>query len=284
VIAVLGGLGAAGAWAIATLCSSRSSRLIEPAAVVAWVMVVGLLITAPIALIEGVPAHRPGSAWMWLILGGAGNVAGLVCTYAGLRLGQVSLVAPLVSAEGAIAAVIALVAGESLSTGVIATLGLLAVGVALASVPDPETHPDVRPKQHMAAIGFAVAAAVLFGVSLYATGRAGTMLPSAWVVLSARLIGVVVLAIPFALTGRLHASRRIAPLVIASGIGEVAGFFAFTAGARHGIAVAAVLSSQWATIAAVAAYFLFRERLGRIQLIGVIAVIVGVALLSVLRA
>ena len=283
-IAVLGGLGAAGAWAIATLCSSRSSRLIEPAAVVAWVMLVGLLITAPIALIEGVPTHRPGSAWMWLILGGAGNVAGLVCTYAGLRLGQVALVAPLVSAEGAIAAVIALLAGESLSTGVIATLGLLAVGVALASVPDPETHPDLRPGQHMAAIGFAVAAAVLFGGSLYATGRAGTMMPSAWVVLSARLIGVVVLAIPFALTGRLHPSRRIAPLVIASGIGEVAGFFAFTAGARHGIAVAAVLSSQWATIAAVAAYFLFRERLGRIQLIGVIAVIVGVALLSVLRA
>jgi len=284
VIAVLGGLGAAGAWAIATLCSSRSSRLIDPAAVVAWVMLVGLLITAPIALIEGVPTHRPGSAWMWLVLGGAGNVAGLVCTYAGLRLGQVALVAPLVSAEGAIAAVIALLAGESLSTGVIATLGLLAVGVALASVPDPETHPDVRAEQHMAAIGFAVAAAVLFGGSLYATGRAGTMMPSAWVVLSARLIGAVVLAIPFAITGRLHLSRRIAPLVIASGIGEVAGFFAFTAGARHGIAVAAVLSSQWATIAAVAAYFLFRERLGRIQLIGVIAVIVGVALLSVLRA
>ena len=78
-------------------------------------------------------------------------------------------------------------------------------------------------------------------------------------------------------------SRRLAPLVIASGVGEVAGFFAFTAGARHGIAVAAVLSSQWATIAAVAAYVLFRERLGRIQLIGVVVVIAGVALLSALR-
>lgn len=283
-IAVLGGLGAAGAWAIATLCSSRSSRLVDPAVVVAWVMVVGLLITGPIALAEGVPVHRAADAWMWLILAGAGNVAGLVCTYAGLRRGQVALVAPLVSAEGAIAAVIALLAGETLSSGVIVTLALLAIGVALASIPDPAAHPDTRRGHHFVAIGFAVAAAVLFGGSLYATGRAGTVMPAAWVVLSARLIGVVVLALPFALTGRLRLNRRIAPLVVVSGIGEVAGFFAFTAGARHGIAVAAVLSSQWATIAAVGAYIAFRERLGRIQLVGVTVVIVGVALLSAIRA
>lgn len=283
VIAVLGGLGAACAWAIATLCSSRSSRMIDPAIVVAWVMLVGLLIAGPIALAEGVPAHRPASAWIWLVLAGAGNVAGLVCTYGGLRLGQVALVAPLVSTEGAIAAVIALLAGESLGADVVATLALLAVGVALASVPDRAAHPDTQPEHHAAALAFAVAAAVLFGGSLYATGRAGTMLPSAWVVLSARLIGAVVLAIPFALAGRLRMSRQLAPLVIASGVSEVAGFFAFTAGARHGIAVAAVLSSQWATISAVAAYVLFRERLGRLQLIGVVVVIAGVALLSALR-
>jgi uncharacterized membrane protein len=284
VIAVLGGLGAAGAWAIATLCSSRSSRIVDPAIVVAWVMLIGLLIAGPIALAEGVPSHRPASAWLWLVLAGAGNVAGLVCTYGGLRLGQVALVAPLVSSEGAIAAVIALLAGESLSAGVVATLGLLTVGVGLASVPDPATHPDIRPEHHTAAIALAVAAAVLFGGSLYAAGRAATMMPSAWVVLSARLIGTVVLAVPFALAGRLRLSRTLVPLLIAAGVGEVAGFFAFTAGARHGIAVAAVLSSQWATIAAVAAYALFRERLSRIQLIGVCTVAVGVALLSALRA
>ncbi len=282
-IAVLGGLGAASAWAIATLCSSRSSRIIDPATVVAWVMLIGLLIVGPIALAEGVPANRPGSAWLWLVLAGAGNVAGLVCTYGGLRLGQVALVAPLVSSEGGIAAVIALLAGETLAAGVVATLGLLAVGVGLASIPDPATHPDLHPEHHRAAIAFAVAAAVLFGGSLYATGRAGTMMPSAWVVLSARLIGTVVLAVPLALAGRLRLNRQLAPLLLASGIGEVAGFFAFTAGARHGIAVAAVLSSQWATFAAVGAYVLFRERLGRIQLIGVCAVVIGVALLSALQ-
>ena len=125
--------------------------MIDPAVVVAWVMLVGLLITGPIALAEGVPAHRPASAWIWLVLAGAGNVAGLVCTYGGLRLGQVALVAPLVSAEGAIAAVIALLAGETLGADVVATLALLAVGVALASVPDRAAHPDTQPEHHAAA-------------------------------------------------------------------------------------------------------------------------------------
>ena len=41
-LAILGGVGAAAAWAVSVLCSSRSSRLIDPMAVVAWVMLVGL--------------------------------------------------------------------------------------------------------------------------------------------------------------------------------------------------------------------------------------------------
>ena len=40
--------------------------------------------------------------------------AGLLLSYHALRIGQVGLVAPLVSTEGAIAAVIAMFAGESL--------------------------------------------------------------------------------------------------------------------------------------------------------------------------
>lgn len=297
-IAVLGGLGAAAAWAISTLCSSRSSRLIEPTAVVAWVMLVGLLITAPIALTEGVPDGLNASSGGWLALSGVGNVVGLVFTYGALRLEQVALVAPLVSTEGAIAAVIALVAGETLAPGVGVTLGAIAIGVGLSSLPPgaegvapPErAAPAAGPPRsssrstHSRALGLAALAALSFGASLYATGRAGTELPAAWVVLSARVVGVITLALPLALSGRLPLPVRVLPLVIASGLCEVAGFFSFTAGARHGIAIAAVLSSQFAALSGLSAYALFGERLGRIQLAGVCTVVAGVAVLSVLRA
>src|SRR5436309_1043606 len=65
---------------------------------------------------------------------------------------------------------------------------------------------------------------------------------------------------------------------------EVAGFALFTVGSRHGIAVSAVLASQFAALAAVAAYFLFGERLARVQLAGVAAIVVGVGVLSALQA
>jgi drug/metabolite transporter (DMT)-like permease len=281
--AVVGGLGAAAAWAVSTLCSSRSTRMVAPRSVVAWVMLVGLLIAGPVAALQGVPDGLDGSAGMWLALSGAGNVGGLMFTYAAMRIGKVALVAPLVSTEGAIAAVIALAAGETLAPAVGATLAVIVVGVSLSAVPAADRS-DPERARHPEAVVLAVLAAFTFGMSLYATARAGSTLPASWVVLSARLIGTIALALPLALRRRLELTRRAVPLLVASGVCEVLGFFAYTSGARHGIAVAAVLSSQFATLAGVGAYFLFRERLTRIQLAGVLTVVTGVALLSALRA
>jgi drug/metabolite transporter (DMT)-like permease len=257
--------------------------MMEPMAVVALIMVVGFVITAPIAAADGVP-NFDAESLTWLVISGVGNVGGLVVAYHALRIGQVALVAPLVSTEGAITATIALLAGESLEPGVGLALAIIAIGVCLSSVPESVETERRLIRSQPAAVALAIAAALIFGGSLYATGRAGATLPSSWVVLSARVIGTVALAIPLALAGRLRVVRGALPLIVGSGICEVLGFYSYTAGARHSIAVTAVLSSQFATIAAVAAYFLFGERLNRIQLAGVTSVIVGVALLSALRA
>lgn len=282
-IAILGGLGAAVAWAISTLCSARSSRMVEPLSVVALVMLVGLLVTAPIAAADGVPATLDGASGTWLLISGAGNVAGLVLAYNAFRIGQVALVAPITSTEGSIAAIIAVIVGESLAPGVGLALALAAIGVCLAAIPPSQAHQRER-HWSAAAIGLAVLAALVWGTSLYATGRAAATLPSSWVVLSARLIGTIALALPLAVTGRLRLTARVLPLVVASGICEVLGFYSYTAGARHAIAITAVLSSQFATLAAVGAYLIFGERLSRIQVVGVATVIAGVTLLSALRA
>ncbi len=282
IFAIVGGFGAAAAWAASTLCSSRSSRMIEPWSVVGWVMIVGLVITAPIAALRGVPPRLGGSAGLWLIAAGAGNVAGLLLTYAAMRLGQVALVAPLVSTEGAIAAVIAVLAGERLGPAAGVTLAFIAVGVFLAAAPETRMPDRDRAGQPESAL-LALAAASVFGASLYATGRAGSLLPAAWVVLSARVVGTVAVAAPLALTGRLRLTRRALPLVVVAGVCEVVGFYSYTLGSRHGIAIAAVLSSQFGALAAVIAYGLFRERLTRVQVCGVIVMIVGVALLSALE-
>jgi drug/metabolite transporter (DMT)-like permease len=283
VLAVLGGVGAALAWAVSTLCSSRSSRMIAPTAVVAWVMVFGLIITAPIAAANGIPRHLITASGIWLLVGGGGNVLGLMLVYRALRIGKVALVSPITSTEGAIAAVIAVIAGESLALDVALTLVVIVFGVCLAAVPsDALGHTDRL--AHPRAVAFAVAAACSFGISLYGTGRAGAVFPSAWVVLSARLIGALIIATPLALRGRLELTRRALPLVVGSGIAEVVGFFSYTDASRHGIAIASVLSSQFAAVAALGAFLLFKERLSRLQLLGVVVVVCGVGVLSALTA
>ena len=282
-IAILGGFGAALVFATATLCSSRSSRMIGASSVLAWVMIVDSLVTVPAVIVEGRPAGLDRGSLGWLALAGAGNVLGLLLAYSGLRIGKVGLVAPIVSTEGAIAALFSVAAGENLAPGAGATLGVIAVGIVLAAV-TRQGADDLARRDDRRAVLYAVGAAFAFGASLYATARVSADLPVVWALLPARIVGVVAIALPLALSARLRLTRRALPLVVVSGLCEIAGFGLFALASRHGVAVSAVLASQFAAIAAIIAYFLFHERLERIQIAGVAAIIMGVAALTVLQA
>ncbi len=282
-LAIAGGLGAAVVFATVTLCNSRSSRMIGPAQLLAWIMLIGLAITAPLALARGIPDGLDGEAAAWMAVAGVGNVVGLLLAYSALRVGKVSVVAPLVSTQGAIAAVIAIVAGESVSAGVGLLLVVVAAGIFLAGV-SPEQDADEESPQPTRAWLYAIGAAVAIGWSLYAIGRVSISLPVVWALLPSRVIGTAAVTVPLVLRTGLRMTREAVPLVLVAGAGEVLGFALFALGARHGIAVSAVLSSQFAAIAAVAAYLLFGERLGRVQLTGVVTIVVGVGVLSGVQA
>jgi drug/metabolite transporter (DMT)-like permease len=278
VIAIVGGLGAAFAWAATTLCSARASRTIGAFPTLGWVMLVGLVPAVPAVLAAGGDAPH-GSSIGWLVVSGFGNVAGLALVYAAVRQGKIGIVAPIASTEGAVAAVLAVALGEQLSPGVGAALGVVVVGVALAAAArgtEGRTSPI--------AIALACGAALAFGVSIYATGRVSQQLSIAWAILPARVVGAVLITLPLAAMRRLPLTRSAAPLVVATGLAEVAGFACYAVGARHGIAIAAVLASQFAALSAIGAYVFYRERLSRVQVAGIVVIAVGVAVLSGLRA
>jgi drug/metabolite transporter (DMT)-like permease len=100
VIAIIGGLGAAAMWATATLCSSRSSRMLGSRVVLAWVMIVGVAVGLPIAIASPGPATVEPSTLALLGLAGVCYVVGLQLTYAALHIGKVSIVAPIVLRKG----------------------------------------------------------------------------------------------------------------------------------------------------------------------------------------
>lgn len=100
--------------------------------------------------------------------------------------------------------------------------------------------------------------------------------------LAPRLVGVVAVTIPLMMSRRLKLTRSAAPLVVTAGLAELPGFLSYAAGARDSVAVAAVLASQFAAVASVGAFLIFRERLTRLQLTGVVLIIAGVAALTAL--
>jgi drug/metabolite transporter (DMT)-like permease len=280
-IAVLGGLGAAFAWAATMLTAARASPLIGSWSTLAWVMLTGLVVVGPVALAQGVPDGLDRGALAWLAIAGLGNVSGLLLVYTGLRIGKVGVVAPIASSEGAVAAVIAVAAGETLGAWTAVALLAIAIGIVLAARPPAEREEAGRDDPRAAV--FAFGAALAFGASLYATGRASLDLPIAWAVLPPRLLGVVLVTIPLAVAGRLRLTRAAAPFVVVGGLAEVAGFVSYALGARHGIAVSAVFASQFAALAAIGAAVLFKERLTRLGVAGVVVIAVGVAVVSGLQ-
>lgn len=194
-------------------------------------------------------------------------------------------------------AVISIALGEQVAIAAAIVLTAIAIGVILASSGRDEpavAEPGglVAELARAAAPGhpgrkatiIAIAAALAFGINLYASARIGTTLPLVWSILPARLGGFVFVALPLLLTGRLRLTREALPLVALVAVTEIVGTAVFAFGARDGIAVAAVTSSQFGAIAAVVSVVAFGERLRRIQVVGIVAIAVGVALLAAIQS
>jgi drug/metabolite transporter (DMT)-like permease len=292
VIAILGGLGAAVLWASATLTSSRAGRLIGPSSTLAWMMVIGVAVATPLALASGpLPTFTP-TLLAWMAGSGLGGVAGLTLVYRGLRIGKVGVVAALASTEGAIAAVIAVAAGEQMTVPVALMLCVIVVGVAVVALATdpavaapgaPEDGPSPRFSGEQRAIIYGAVAAVCFGLSIYSTARLGGEMSPLMAVLPVRVAGVALVLVPLALAGRLRLTRRAGPMVAWIGVAEVFGNASYVVGSTQSIAIAAVLASQFAAVAAVAAFVLFRERLSLPQRSGIVTIAIGVALLTLAR-
>jgi drug/metabolite transporter (DMT)-like permease len=294
VIAISAGLASAVLWAATLLGSARAARLIGPWSTLAWVMLVGLAVALPLVLLTGSGVTLSGTNLAQLAIAGVVNSGGLLLGYTALRRGKVAVVGPIISTEGAIGAVLAILAGDPLTAAAAGLLAVIALGVVLASnerpsargatAGDSRPNPDETGRSAAVTAGLAIAAAILFGINLFVTSRIADALPLAWTILPARLAGVIGVSVPLILGRRLRLTRAAAPIVILVGLCEVAGIATFAIGARDSAPVASVISSQFAGIAAIVAFVGFGERLSRIQVAGVVVIAAGVAALAALQA
>jgi len=281
VIAVIGGLGAAIAWALATLAGARAARIIGPWSTTALVIFIGLLVTLPLLLLD--PPTQPLAVEdvAWLTVAGLGYAVGMIFNYSALSGGKVAVTAPIVSTEGSIAAILAVLSGEAASPLLVVMLATIAVGVFVVAL-QPGGGADALAGGGSRYVVFAVVSAAIFGVGLYAAGRASDLVPPSLVVMAGRIAGVLVITLPLALTRKLRFERQVLPFLVVAGVAEVVGMYLFAWGAAESIAVTSVLSTQFAVMAALVAHAL-GERISSRQWAGVAAVTVGVVVITITR-
>ena len=278
--AIIGGLIAAACFSTTLLTSARASRMIGALPTLGGVMLVSALVALPVAALTISGSALSEAALPYLVIAGVGNVAGLGFEYVGFRSGKIGVVGALAAAEGAIAAVLSLLAGEMLGSIQLVGVAVVALGVIFVALgPDPSGEGGSSTTRR--AILFGALAGLAFGASLYSTGRIGSDVAIGWAILPPRIVGVLFIVLPLLATHRLRITRAAWPLVAVSGAGEVGGFLAVAWGARESIAVTSALAAQFATVAALFAWLVFAERLGRLQWAGVTGVALGVVLLAV---
>lgn len=278
--AIIGGLIAAACFSTTLLTSARAARMIGALPTLGGVMLVSAFVALPVAALTIGATTPTADVLPYLVIAGVGNVAGLGFEYVGFRSGKIGIVGALAAAEGAIAAVLSLLAGEMLGSLQLAGVAVVGLGVVLVALgPDPTV--DARASSTRRAVLFGALAGLAFGASLYSTGRIGSDLAIGWAILPPRIVGTLFIVLPLLATRRFRVTRAAWPLVAVSGAGEVGGFLAVAWGARESIAVTSALAAQFATVAALVAWLTLGERLGRLQWAGVAGVATGVVLLAI---
>jgi drug/metabolite transporter (DMT)-like permease len=160
------------------------------------------------------------------------------------------------------------------------TVGAPRRGGALAAGGSPDGSVEARSQQRRAVV-LALVAAV--GIGILLIGFEGTArYDPLWAMLGGRLSSAFCFAVFLAiLRPRLRIPRATVVPIVAIGLLDTGanGLFAL-ATTRGYLSLVAVLGSLYPVVTVVLAYLVLRERLARHQLVGVLAALVGVALIA----
>jgi len=259
------------AWGFAEVLMLGAAKRHGPVVVGFWLMVVGGALTVPLVLGSSPP---PIEDWGIPVVAAAVGLGGSVLYWVALRQGPLSVVSPTVATSGGIGAVLAvLVLGERLPVAAVVALALATVGAVLASV----SRLDAR-----TGVGWAAPAAMTLGAYTVLLAAAADRVGVYWALLGYRIVGGVVLAVVLVVKRTdLRLSGPHAGVLVLAGVLDTIGFVAFTTGLERGpVAVVAVVSAQFSTIAVVLAATVLRERLHAHQWVGVVGMLVATSVLG----
>ncbi len=260
----------------------RASRTANGIQVATFVAIVGLPLTLVVAAAYGAEAITRSDV-MWSSLAGATVAAGLGCFYLGMGRGLISIVAPIAAVTGAVIPVAyGLVQGERPGTLAVVGLVIAFVAVAVVSLAPSEQHPETNVGVGPGVIALALTSGLFFGAFYIAFSRVSED-AGLWPITIQRSASIVVLVTLSLILVRqpLVGVRRLLRIVLLIAVLEVAATVPLLLALQRGpVAIASVLASLYPVTTVLLAAFVLRERLSRLQLVGVGCALVSVALVS----
>jgi drug/metabolite transporter (DMT)-like permease len=223
------------------------------------------------------------SHWPYLLGAvGAGLAAGLslMASYRALVIAQMALVMPILATAAVIPFLFGVATGEHPAAGQVLGVCLALIGlVVVVSPPRAERRAGTRlaAGAGLAALGAIGGGGYLIGIDL---GRRAGFIPDivTYRIVIAGLLTGIALALP-AQRGRIK--FRLDLPIVAIGILEFSTVFVYATALSRGIlSLVAVVSSLYPVTTLVLAGIVLHERPSRSQLIGVVAVLAGVALIA----
>jgi drug/metabolite transporter (DMT)-like permease len=292
---ILLGLLTALSWGSSDFLARFASRRIGSLRTTLYMQLTGLvLLTIFLRWIGGWGHLFDGSGWQpwaWGALAGALNAISSLSLYRSFEVGKLSVVAPLSASYPALTVGISVFTGEHLTAMRAAGIMLILIGVIVVVWGEAESESvapasqSILKKKPESGIGAAMIAAVGFGVLFWLLGnrvvpRVG-FASTVWMIrlTSSALTALVVLAMkqPISLPRNDTASLWL----LAMGVLDTGAFVLNNRGMQlEQVSVVSVLASLYGAVTVLLSTVVLREKMSRWQLLGIVAIFAGIALVS----
>jgi drug/metabolite transporter (DMT)-like permease len=261
-------------WGSSDFEGGRLSKRFPAISVLGATQLISLVFGIALVLAIGETEVTPTIFWAGAAAGIFGYI-GLICLYAGLSTGKMGVVSPISSLSTLIPMSIALIGGERMNTGTAIGCALALVGAFLTS--GPEFSQGVSLKPLLLAFG----AAVGFGTAISFMTIGAKEAPILTMVCMRVATAFITIAIAIRLKGFGGLGKKNLPSLIFIGIADFAANATLGLAINIGpVAVSVVLGALYPIFTVLLAFFVLHERLHKVQYLGGIAAVAGVALIS----
>jgi drug/metabolite transporter (DMT)-like permease len=259
--------------------TARRANTIATVFVSQFVGLVLLLLVLPF-----LPAATISSSdWSWGLVAGLSGGIGVALLYRALALGAMAVVAPTTAVIAAMIPVLfAFVLGERLQLLTWCGVGLALVAIGLVSRPASEVAPPGQSKSRAFPPAFGLALLSGFAVGIFFLSLARTTTAAGmWPLVAARIATLVLFGAIALVTRRtLLMSRTAAATAVTGGALDMAANALYMTAARIGpLSVVVTLASLYPASTVLLARVVLGERLGAVQIAGIVCALAAVLII-----